>query len=188
LDDKKPNKMDTPEFGEVTKQKVGYRLREVLNGKKQRVRSSDGLCWMYGFDQNKLGRIAKKYGCGLVLKFSSDSTVTGAGGQKPASNLHENQSLAEKKSDLESEKIEKPAFEIAKVAQIENSRTNAAFEEVASRTKSVCRLTMDYSCETCVICGVKSQGEWQVTQFDDSWGFLCGPCGLKLSEKLGKSD
>ncbi len=38
LDDKKPNKMDTPEFGEVTKQKVGYRLREVLSGKKNNTR------------------------------------------------------------------------------------------------------------------------------------------------------
>jgi hypothetical protein len=188
LDDKKPNKMDTPEFGEVTKQKVGYRLREVLNGKKQRVRSSDGLCWVYGFDQNKLGRIAKKYGCGLVLKFSSDLTVTGSEAQKPENNLPNNQSLAENKADLESEKIEKSASDLANVAQVENSRTNAVFEEVASKAKSVCRLTMDYSFETCVICGAKGQGEWQVTQFDDSWGFLCGPCGLKLSEKLGKSE
>jgi len=89
---------------------------------------------------------------------------------------------------LEIEKIEKSASDLANVAQVENSRTNAVFEEVASKAKSVYRLTMDYSFETCVICGAKGQGEWQVTQFDDSWGFLCGPCGLKLSEKLGKSE
>jgi hypothetical protein len=94
LDEKKPNKMDTPEFGEVTKQKVGYRLREVLNGKKQRVRSSDGLCWAYSFDQNKLDRIAKKYGCNLVLKFSSEPTVTSPEAQKPENNLYENHLLS----------------------------------------------------------------------------------------------
>ena len=33
-DYKKPNKLDTLEFGEVAKQKIGYRLREVLGGKK----------------------------------------------------------------------------------------------------------------------------------------------------------
>jgi len=33
---KKPNKMDTPEFGEVTKQKIGYRLREFWGERKSR--------------------------------------------------------------------------------------------------------------------------------------------------------
>jgi hypothetical protein len=37
LNDKKPNKVDNAEFGEVTKQKIGYRLREVLGGKKIRA-------------------------------------------------------------------------------------------------------------------------------------------------------
>ena len=32
--DVQPNKMDTAEFGEITKQKIGYRLREVLGAKK----------------------------------------------------------------------------------------------------------------------------------------------------------
>jgi hypothetical protein len=188
LDEKKPNKMDTPEFGEVTKQKVGYRLREVLNGKKQRVRSSDGLCWAYSFDQNKLGRIAKKYGCNLVLKFSSEPTVTSPEAQKPENNLYENQVLSENKPNLENEKVAKSVSQPASVAPVENSRTKEVFEEIASKTKSVCRLTMDYRSETCVICEAKGQGEWQVTQFDDSWGFLCGPCGLKLSQRLSKSE
>ena len=188
LDEKKPNKIDTPEFGEVTKQKIGYRLREVLNGKKQRVRSSDGLCWAYSFDQNKLGRIAKKYGCSLVLKFSSEPTSTGSEEEKPKNNLPENQTILENKPELAPEKTIREQDVSAKVAPVENSRTKSVFEDIASKTKSVCRLTMDYLSETCVICEAKGQGEWQVTQFDDSWGFLCGPCGLKLSEKLGKSD
>ena len=50
LDDKKPNKMDTAEFGEVTKQKIGYRLREVLGGKKIKARGQDGPERVYEFD------------------------------------------------------------------------------------------------------------------------------------------
>jgi hypothetical protein len=188
LDEKKPNKMDTPEFGEITKQKIGYRLREVLNGKKQRMRGSDGPCWVYSFDKNKLGRIAKKYGCSLVLKFSSEPTTTGSEEQKPENNLPEKQTLSENKPNLTQEKTEKTTVSSAIVAPVENSRTTATFEEVASKTKSVYRLTMDFGIETCVICGTKGRADWQVTQFDDSWGFLCGPCGLKLSERLSKSE
>jgi hypothetical protein len=156
----------------------------VLNGKKQRVRSSDGLCWAYSFDQNKLGRIAKKYGCNLVLKFSTEPTTTGLEEEKPKNNLSENQTISEKRSNLVPEKTQETGVTPPEVAPVENSRTNALFEELASKTKSICRLTMDYRSETCVICEAKGQGEWQVTQFDDSWGFLCGPRGLKLSEKL----
>jgi hypothetical protein len=75
------------------------------------------------------------------------------------------------------------------VVPVVHSSANCSFEELASKTKGVYRLTMNcYGTETCVVCGVKRRPDWQVTQFDDSWGFLCGACGLKLSEKLGKSD
>lgn len=188
LDEKKPNKIDTPEFGEITKQKIGYRLREVLNSKKQRIRGADGPYWAYSFDQNKLGRIAKKYGCNLVLKFSTEPTTTGLEEQKPKINLQEKQVLSENSSNLAQEKTEKPKLTSAEVEPVENSRTKANFEQVASKTKSVCRLTMDFGIETCVICGAKGRADWQVTQFDDSWGFLCGPCGLKLSKRLSKNE
>jgi hypothetical protein len=47
---------------------------------------------------------------------------------------------------------------------------------------------MDFGINTCIICKVKDKSDWQVTEFYDSWGFLCGPCGLKLSEKLNKNE
>jgi hypothetical protein len=66
IDDKNPNKMMTPEFDLVTKSKVGYRLREVLDGKKtvQRFKVGDEsiLSKCYFFDTNKLRRILRKYG------------------------------------------------------------------------------------------------------------------------------
>lgn len=68
IDDKKPYKMHTPEFDEITKNKVGYRLREVLSGKSKTVRQKipgkkDEECpriKAYEFDEDKLRRVAKK--------------------------------------------------------------------------------------------------------------------------------
>lgn len=76
LDDKKPNKMDTAEFGEITKQKVGYRLREILSGKKKTLRGPGGKgnIKAYEFDEKKLGRIARKYGYDLHTKLPSFPT------------------------------------------------------------------------------------------------------------------
>jgi hypothetical protein len=77
LDDKKPNKMDTPEFAEVTKQKIGYRLREILSGKKKTLRGPDGNVKAYEFEEEKLRRIAKKYGYDLHTKLPSFPTSRG---------------------------------------------------------------------------------------------------------------
>lgn len=76
IDDKKPNVMDTSDFFLVTKNKVGYRLREVLSGKSKPVRqkSSEGndvVVKAYEFDSDKLRRIAKKYGFEFVTKLPS---------------------------------------------------------------------------------------------------------------------
>jgi len=73
LDDKKPNKMDSPEFGEVTKQRVGYRLREILSGKKKTLRGPEGRgnVKAYEFEEEKLKRIVRKYGYDLHTKLPS---------------------------------------------------------------------------------------------------------------------
>ncbi len=183
LDDKKPNKMDTPEFGEVTKQKIGYRLREVLGGKKTKARLQDGPAWVYSFDQEKLKRIAKKYGCALVPKFQTSPTVAETAPSPPEEKIAtpENQPIPE------TQKPETTTAAPAKIVQLGNSGTYS-LEELALKTKSVYRLTMDFGIETCVCCGAKGRPDWQVTEFDDSWGFLCGPCGVKLSEKLSNRE
>ena len=107
LDDKKPNKMDTPEFGEVTKQKIGYRLREVLNGKKTKVRLQDGPAWVYNFDQEKLKRIAKKYGCQLVPKFQTFQSPTETTTPKPEAKAEEKSVITENEPISEPQKTEK---------------------------------------------------------------------------------
>jgi hypothetical protein len=76
LDDKKPHVMDTSEFFQITKNKVGYRLREILSGKSKPIREKDSegndvIIKAYSFDSEKLKRVAKKYGFNLVTKLPS---------------------------------------------------------------------------------------------------------------------
>lgn len=198
LDDKKPNKMDTPEFGEVTKQKIAYRLREVLSGKKAKAVGHENER-VYVFDAEKLKRIAKKYGCVLTNKLTSfafESTVNSTDERdKRTSSVcvqtpqRENQIpekgfVSEKTPDLPRQQTENSADTPQEVVRSSRLSANSSFEDLASKAKSVFRLTMDFGIETCAACGTKERPDWQVTLFDDSWRFLCGLCGQKLSERL----
>jgi hypothetical protein len=188
LDDKKPNKMDTPEFGEVTKQKVGYRLREVLSGRKTNTRGQKGPGRIYEFDKEKLKRIAKKYGCSLANKLTSYPTTAGVDAPKAENEISETGAISENTPDMGNEKAEKEAETQREVVSLVNSFANTSLEELTAKAKSVYRLTTDFGVETCVCCGAKGRPDWQVTLFDDSWGFLCGPCGQKLSERLSNHE
>jgi hypothetical protein len=77
LDYNRPNKMDTPEFGEITKQRVGYRLHEVLGGNKRSYRSKEGFTKAYDFNDEKLKRLIKSYGFNIVSKCLSFPTSEG---------------------------------------------------------------------------------------------------------------
>jgi len=61
----------------VTKNKVGYRLREVLNGKSKPMRQKDSegndiVIKAYEFDPDKLRKVARKYGYEFVTKLPSE--------------------------------------------------------------------------------------------------------------------
>jgi len=82
VDDRKPHVMDTSEFFLVTKNKVGYRLREVLSGTTTvlKERDSEGnrvSVKAYVFDQEKLRRVAKKYGYEVSTKLPSAPSSEG---------------------------------------------------------------------------------------------------------------
>jgi len=99
IDDKKPHVMDTSEFFQVTKNKVGYRLREILSGKIKVLREKDSEGnWVstkaYSFDSQKLRRIAKKYGYELVTKLPS--LLSSESAQAPISTLKEHEGNVEK--------------------------------------------------------------------------------------------
>lgn len=71
------HEMSTGEFGIVTKQKVGYRLREVLAGKSRAIRINEEIVKAYDFNYTKLQRIVRKYGFSLVTKLPSSLTLEG---------------------------------------------------------------------------------------------------------------
>jgi hypothetical protein len=185
IDDKKPNKMDTPEFGEVTKQKIGFRLREALGGHKTKTGHDNDI--IYFFQAEKLCRIAKKYGCSLEAANDANKRTTpvGVSIEKQENKNSEDQAVSRKGANLQSSETEKETKSSSDVVRSIRLFATHSLDDLAAKTKSVYRLTMDFGIETCVCCGVKGRPDWQVTEFDDSWGFLCGPCGLKLSERLG---
>ena len=187
LDDKKPNKVDTPEFGEVTKQKIGYRLREVLGGKKAKAvgHANDRV---YIFDSEKLGRIAKKYGCIVADKQTTKTSSAGVSASKDESQVDESRLVSEKTPNLGSEETGKQVQAPVKVVQLVHSSANLILEDLIGKTKSVGLLPPRFGVENCVICGVKCESYWQFTLFDATWGFLCGPCGQKLSDKLSSHE
>jgi hypothetical protein len=73
VDDKK-QKMETPEFGVLTKRRVGSRIGAVLNAKSSRATIEGEYVVVYLFDESKLARAAKKYG--LTSAQPTRSTVS----------------------------------------------------------------------------------------------------------------
>lgn len=64
------------------------------------------------------------------------------------------------------------------------SDSTSSLEALALKTKSLIREHSNSESETCILCNTKDTPQWQVTLFDDSWGFLCGLCGDELSRRL----
>ena len=184
LDDKKPNKMDTADFGEISKQKIGYRLREVLSGKKIKVRGQTGPARHYEFDAKKLERIAKKYGCSFVPKFPTGTTPDDNTPKKQENEAKEIGDISKTSLNSEVKNDSKEVELPGRVVQLGNSRTTFSYKELLLNAKSLTRLESDYGIETCLVCGVKGRPDWVLVGFDESWGFLCGTCGLALSEKM----
>jgi len=117
IDDKKPHVMDTSEFFNVTKNKVGYRLREIASGKSTTVREGDTTIKAYMFNLEKLRRIAKKYGYELVTKLPMLPSAKGV--KEPISPLN-NIIFNDKKPEFN---VKKSLGTPEKVGNISNSVT-----------------------------------------------------------------
>ena len=167
LDEKNPHKMQTPEFDTVTKSKVGYRLREVLDGTKtvKRIKIGDEsvLQKCYSFDTDKVRRILKKYGFkDLVTKLPTLPTFRGV--QAPNSTL---------KND-----VEKPVYTPSKLGKLSNTVTDFTVVE--------CDDLKDPTVETCAHCGEIEILTKQIRTADGKWGQVCKPCGEFFDEVVKK--
>jgi len=169
LDGKKPNKMDTPEFGDITKQKVGYRLREVLAGNKTAKRIEEKLGWCYTFDDDKIRRIAKKYGFNIVSKLASLASSEGATTSETMEKDHQNN-------------VEKALNTPLEVTKLSNSLTDTKSIDI-TKVKAVVSLEpADQG--VCVLCGERRTLTWQIQYFNGEWADVCQDCGASMLEKV----
>ena len=146
--------MDTPEFGEVTKQKIGYRLREVLNGKKTKAIGHDNDR-VYIFDTEKLRRIAVKYGCPIADKQTTPTGFKDVSAPEIRNHFDKLELVSENESIVNHEETEKRVQTPQKVVQLIHSSASMNLEDLAVQIKTVTQLPPDFGIETCVACGAK---------------------------------
>jgi hypothetical protein len=132
VDDNKPNKMDTSEFGDVTKQNIGSKLRVVLGGEKTKVRLQNVPTCVYVFDDKKLVRVAKKYGCSLCSHVPDVSNSEGVNTCKSENETPLKSFFNEKEPDLKTEKIEEMPESSLTARTSGTQEQHISFEEVSS--------------------------------------------------------
>jgi hypothetical protein len=71
LDEKKSYVFHSSDFGDVTKQLLGYRLRELLGAKKTTKRIEEKVVKCYSFEDERLRKAINRYFCCKVTKFST---------------------------------------------------------------------------------------------------------------------
>lgn len=158
INERTPNTLDSPEFGKVTKNRVGYRLRELFGGKKTAERIEGKLVWAYTFNNDKLNRVFKKYG---VSKLESLASPYSSSTPKNMEKQHENT-------------IETPMLSQEKLSKLTNSLTNI---------KAIRALDPTYI-GSCLFCGKRVTLTWQVQYFNGEYGDACPDCGTQLLEKV----
>jgi len=156
IDDKKPHMMDTSEFFHVTKHKVGYRLREVLSGKSKTIREKDAITKAYTFNQEKLSRVARKYGYELVTKLLLLPTSEGTYTSNSTLDHHENN--VEKRVDIPPQ-----------LSNISNSVTKL----VALKEPHI---------DPCAHCNRTEVLHWQVETVHGELGHICQDCHAIFSK------
>jgi len=168
------------DFFRVTKNKIGYRLREILSGKSDVLRQKDDAGnWastkVYVFDSEKLRRIARKYGYEAVTKLP---TLPSSKGVRAAETM-------ETTSGNNDEKGSYTPLELSKLSNLVTAAAKPTIEALALETCRLGRLTSN--CQgTCASCGSTGRMDWQITKHDRSWKLLCDGCGLELQKVLGE--
>ena|GEM_PF-1906739 len=170
VDDKKPHVMDTSEFFQVTKNKVGYRLREILSGKTRVLREKDvNGNWVsakgYEFDVTKLSRVAKKYGYELVTKLPSLPSSEGA--QAP-------ESMEKDRGN----NVEKEPHTPPQLGKVSNLVTN---ENLVAKPVYIYKHVIP--AEPCELCGLLAV-EWEIRTQEGNVIRRCNTCFVKMRKTM----
>jgi hypothetical protein len=188
LDDKRPNKMDTPEFGEITKQRVGYRLHEVLGGNKRSYRSKEGFTKAYEFSDEKLRRTIKSYGFNIVSKCLSFPTSEGVFASEIMEKDHEISMPKPVDTPLEVGKLGHTDTMLP-VATIENvlAWLRLEFQQGHNPIREGPKPLEPIDKGKCQLCQQFGNLPWQV-QFDDGSRIdaCCLSCGGKINDLVGE--
>jgi hypothetical protein len=136
---------------------VGYRLREILNGVKVTLRTQQGNIKAYKFNEEKLKRVAKKYGYKeLHTKLPSSPSSGGIKDHKVTLENYEKQHVY-------------------------------TSQKLGSLGNSVCRLTKIHPhVDRCSHCQKVEVLHWQVETFKGEWGHICLDCYDLFAEIIQK--
>jgi len=180
LDDRKPHQMDTSEFLTVTKSKIGYRLREVLGGKSRNMRYGEGVTKGYEFVENKLRRVAKKYGCNIVAKLPSELSSEGVSKLETMEKDHESSMPKQAPTPQE---VGKLSYSATTLKPLPNTGVTLPLSDVVGV------IALDpVSQGQCPLCKKRDVSlVWQVQLVDGSrYDAVCMDCGGRLQEELRK--
>ena len=171
IDEKKPHVMNTSEFFDVTKNKVGYRLREILSGKSKTVREKVGkdadgkdvesIVKAYFFDSEKLRRVAKKYGYELVTKLPMLPSSPGTQALQTMEN--------KEKGDVEN--VENKALVPEELSYVSNLVTK--LEDLKAPHWDPNEPLSEHEC---CVCGYKKMTSWQTEDFKGNKHWICEEC------------
>lgn len=117
--------MHTDEFDDITKNKIGYRLREVLGGvslvKKEKDLEGNLISVKtYRFNLDKVKRVAKKYGYVFSTKLPSLSTPKGVNNLEGENKKEEKSLFSENKLKKDEEKIGENTDTLGEVSKLSN--------------------------------------------------------------------
>jgi hypothetical protein len=189
IDKEKSYVMHTSEFDDVTKNKVGYRLREVLSGKSRvkREKDLDGrdvVVKAYEFNPEKLSRVARKYGYTLVTKLPS---LLSSEGVEPPKNAEKSVESMEQSMEKEGRKEGASLLQLGKLSNLVTNPLNP--EKLGySDIKSVFWSDQFYDKHVCAVCGYERLTSWQAETFKGDKVWLCEDCKAeweKRQEEVG---
>jgi hypothetical protein len=183
----KPNVMDTSEFFDVSKNKVGYRLREVLSGKSKVKKEKQDNDWVnykaYEFNLDKVRRVAKKYGYELATKLPSLLSSGGVQGssvaEKPENNGENNVESMEKTAAQETG----TPLELGKLSNLVANPLNA--ENLVAKPTYVYKHVLPG--EPCELCGQLAV-EWQIKTPQGQVLRRCNNCFVEMRKNLTNAD
>jgi len=191
IDDKKEYVMHTPEFNDITKRLVGFRLRELLDGQRKtmRVDGKPTKCWI--FNAKKLVRVLRKYGYdSLVTKLPMLPISEGISPLFDVLNEEkeaQNEPLSSKEARDNITKNAYTPLEVGNNGNIGNSKiTSLPFTVEEIREIRELHPALTGWCDYCNPDHKKPKKvlRYKVVTYHSEFFVLCGDCGQSVMKRM----